>query len=103
MLTGEEALEQAGVRLVMDTPALVKQDKIDWYIISTTKLAPELYEVAVFFERLSKKETWKEPVDWRRFASEEEALRIHRRVIRKIRAMLREEGRKVEPTVHIYP
>ena len=103
MLTGEEALEQAGVRLVMDAPALVKQDKVDWYIISTTRLASGLYEVAVFFERFPKKETWKEPVDGRRFASEEEALKTHRRVIRKIRAMLREESIKVDPTVHIYP
>lgn len=103
MLTGEEALEQAGVRLIMDAPALVQQDKVDWYIVSTTKLAPDLYEVAVFREKLTKKETWQEPLDWRRFASEEEALRTHSKAIRKIRSLLKEDGIKVDPTVHIYP
>ena len=103
MLTGEEALEQAGVRLIMDAPALVKQDKVDWYIISTTKLAPDLYEVAIFHKDFPAKETWKKLLDWRRFASEEEALRTHSKAIRKIRSLLKEDGIKVEPTVHLYP
>lgn len=103
MLTGEEALEQAGVRLIMDAPKLVKQDKVDWYIISTTKLTSNLYEVAIFHKDFPAKETWKKLLDWRRFASEEDALRTHCKAIRKIRALLKEDGIKVDPTVHLYP
>lgn len=104
MLTGEEILKKAGVRLVVGAPALVRQDRVEWDIISTVCLASNLYEVAIFaFEPLKMKGSWKKCREWARFQTEEEALKMHRKALRKIRAWYREQDGKVQQTVKMYP